>query len=46
MTFDTELYRILAGVMTAGIFSGFVAGFISWGLGYAVYSVIKFFKQS
>ncbi len=46
MTFDTELYRVLAGVMTAGILAGFTAGFISWAMGYAVYSIIKFFRQS
>lgn len=31
-------------VISSGIGIGFTIGFISWGLGFAVYSIIKWFK--
>lgn len=41
MSFNDYLYIISAGM---GI--GFVGGFISWAIGFAVYSIIKWFKLS
>lgn len=41
MTFYDYLY-----VVSAGLGTGFTIGFISWGLGFAVYSIIKWFKLS
>lgn len=32
-------------VFTTGIATGFIIGFISWGLGLAVYSIMKWFKM-
>lgn len=39
MTFMDYLY-----IISAGIGIGFAIGFTSWGLGFAVYSIIKWFK--
>ena len=46
MTFDKEVYRIFSEVMVSGIAAGFMTGFIAWAIGYAVYGIIKFIKQS
>lgn len=46
MNFDSNIFVIYLDVIGAGISAGFVLGFISWGIGYAIYSIIKFFKMA
>lgn len=41
MTFQDSLM-----VVSFGLATGFVAGFTSWGIGFAVYSIIKVIKNS
>lgn len=46
MNFDNDMFSTYLTVISAGISAGFVLGFISWGIGYAIYSIIKFFKMA
>ena len=46
MNFDNDMFSTYLTVIAAGISAGFVLGFISWGIGYAIYSIIKFFKMA
>jgi hypothetical protein len=46
MNFDSNIFGKYLDVIVAGISAGFVLGFISWGIGYAIYSIIKFFKMA
>lgn len=46
MTFDKDIFKIYSDVMVSGIAAGFMMGFIAWAIGYAVYGIIKFIKQS
>ncbi len=46
MTFDSDLFRVYSGVIISGISAGFTLGFIAWAIGYAVYAIIKFIRQS
>lgn len=46
MNFDSDMFGTYLTVIVAGISAGFVLGFISWGIGYAIYSIIKFFKMA
>lgn len=41
MTFQESLI-----IVSSGIATGFVAGFTSWAIGFAVYSIIKAIKNS
>ena len=43
MNFDNDMFSTYLTVIAAGISAGFV---ISWGIGYAIYSIIKFFKMA
>lgn len=44
MIFDNDIFSVYLEVIIVGISAGFSLGFISWGLGYAIYAIIKFFK--
>lgn len=44
MNFDNDMFSTYLTVIAAGISAGFVLGFISWGIGYAIYSIIKFLR--
>lgn len=33
-------------VLITGIACGFIVGFISWAIGFAIYSIIKLFKMA
>lgn len=46
MTFEKDIFKIYSDVMVSGIAAGFMMGFIAWAIGYAVYGIIKFIKQS
>lgn len=46
MTFEKDIFHIYSDVMVSGIAAGFMMGFIAWAIGYAVYGIIKFIKQS
>lgn len=46
MNFDSDMFGTYLTVIAAGMSAGFVLGFISWGIGYAIYSIIKFFKMA
>lgn len=41
---NSDMFGLYLYVMIAGISAGFTLGFISWGIGYAIYAIIKFFK--
>lgn len=41
MTFSSEYFDIYMNFMITGIAAGFVLGFISWGIGLAVYGIKK-----
>ena len=42
MNFDNDMFSTYLTVIAAGISAGFVLGFISWGIGYAIYG--SYFK--
>lgn len=44
--FCNDMFSTYLTVIATGISAGFVLGFISWGIGYAIYSIIKFFKMA
>lgn len=46
MNFDSVIFGNYLNVIVAGISAGFAVGFISWGIGFAIYSIIKFFKMA
>ena len=46
MNFDSDMFGTYLSVVVAGMSAGFVLGFISWGIGFAIYSIIKFFKMA
>ena len=46
MNIDSTLFAALLDAVGAGLFSGFTIGFISWGVGFAIYGIIKFFKMA
>lgn len=46
MNFDSDMFGMYLSVIAAGMSAGFVLGFISWGIGFAIYSIIKFFKMA
>ena len=46
MNFDSSVFGKYLDVIVAGISAGFAIGFISWGIGFAIYSIIKFFKMA
>lgn len=33
-------------IVSYGLGTGFVCGFISWGIGFVIYSIIRFFKMA
>ena len=46
MNIDNELFQVYLNVITTGIASGFVIGFISWAIGFGIYGIINWFKLS
>ena len=46
LSFDSDLFATYLYVIIAGISAGFALGFISWGIGYAIYGIIRFIKMS
>jgi hypothetical protein len=47
MTFNADLFdSVYMEVAAAGIATGFSIGFIAWGLGFAIYGIIKLFKMA
>lgn len=44
INFNNDMFSLYLNVIVAGISAGFTLGFISWGIGYAIYAIIKFFK--
>lgn len=46
MNFDNEVFNNFIEVGISGIATGFTLGFMSWGIGFAIYSIIKWFKMS
>jgi hypothetical protein len=43
---DNEIFNSFFEVGIFGIATGFSIGFISWGFGFAIYSIIKWFKMA
>lgn len=43
---NNEIFNNFFEVGIVGIVTGFCIGFISWGLGFAIYSIIKWFKMA
>ena len=43
---DNEIFNSFFEVGIVGIATGFCIGFISWGFGFAIYSIIKWFKMA
>lgn len=46
MRFNSDLFVNCIDISIFGIATGFVIGFISWGIGFGIYSVIKWFKMA
>lgn len=46
MEMEKEIIQSLLEVLTLGISTGFASAFTCWGFGFAIYSVIKFFKMA
>lgn len=46
MNFDAELFNTYITVLTCGIGMGFGIGFISWGIGFGIYSIIRWCKMA
>ena len=46
MNFDDVTFNTFMEVGISGIATGFTLGFIAWGIGFAIYSIIKWFKMS
>jgi hypothetical protein len=47
MIFDSEIFdSVYMQVVVSGIAAGFSLGFIAWGLGFAIYGIIKLFKMA
>lgn len=46
MTFSNEVFTNCLNIAIIGISCGFTVGFISWGIGFAIYSVVKWFKMA
>lgn len=46
MIFDGDMFLNLIQITLYGVASGFTIGFISWSLGFAIYSLIKWFKMA
>ena len=46
MKFLNDMFNTYLDVGITGISTGFVIGFISWGIGFAIYSISKWFKMS
>lgn len=44
MNFNSDIFGICMDVAIMGIGLGFTIGFISWAIGYAIYSVIKWIR--
>lgn len=44
--FDLDLFDMYLELFVTGVSSGFVIGFISWGLGFAIYSIIKWVRYA
>ena len=42
--FNNDIFNLYMNVSITGIAAGFSLGFISWGIGFAIYGIIKFFK--
>lgn len=43
---NNEIFNNFFEVGIVGIATGFSIGFISWGLGFAIYCIIKWFKMA
>ena len=43
---NNEIFNKFFEVGIIGIATGFSIGFISWGFGFAIYSIIKWFKMA
>lgn len=44
--FDEFTFGTYLDVIVSGIAAGFTIGFIAWGIGFAFYGIIKFFKHA
>lgn len=44
--FSNEMFNMYIEVAVTGISAGFTLGFISWAIGFAIYGIIRFFKQA
>lgn len=42
--FNSDIFNLYMNVSITGIAAGFTLGFISWGIGFAVYGITKLFK--
>lgn len=45
MTFYSSTFAIYIQALCFGIAAGFTIGFMAWGLGFAVYGIIKMIKS-
>lgn len=43
---DNYIFGTYLDVIVSGIAAGFTIGFIAWGIGFAVYGIIKLFKHA
>lgn len=43
---NNEIFNNFFDVGIVGIATGFCIGFISWGFGFAIYCIIKWFKMA
>ena len=41
----TEAFNAYIACFSIGVAAGFALGFMSWGLGFAIYGIIKVFKS-
>lgn len=44
--FNSDVFNLYMNVSISGIAAGFSLGFISWGIGFAIYGIIKLFKMA
>lgn len=44
--FNSDIFDNFLNVGIAGMGTGFVIGFISWGVSFAIYSIIKWLKMA
>jgi hypothetical protein len=41
----SDLFSLWVSLLSEGIVLGFMLGFISWGIGFGIYGIIRLFKM-